>query len=181
MSARDMIPFSAPPLGTISDIELAHIMNGLERVCIFLLSHSENSDDIHLALDAFERLTSTLAVPHPRTIVILHNAIIGMLGSSLEREGKKKSVRGLYIIEYSNKSVKIGCSSFFQERLRQLSTQGGFTVERNEFFPCQDMFKAEAQAHAEFKNRRLGGEFFELDYDQVLPRLIDLVKGFDHE
>lgn len=157
---------------------ILNFLNDLERVCASALADGATADDLHRALDEFDRLIAGFATPHPRAIALLHGALISLLGSAIERDGLRPVSPGIYAIEYSNKSVKIGCSNFFEDRLQQLSTQGGIVAVRSSFFPCRDLFQAESAAHAEFKAKRLEGEFFDLEYGLVLPCLARIAGKF---
>lgn len=85
----------------------------------------------------------------------------------------------IYVIERRcDGAVKIGRSSCPSGRIFTLSSQGGFEVKRQfESQRCSNPSELEAFLHRTFADRRIGGEWFAIDWSDV----VDVAKGLDYK
>jgi hypothetical protein len=95
-----------------------------------------------------------------------------------ERQKHKPAKNGyVYIMSYTKapdfKHYKIGRSKRPLSRTKYLSTHSAFPNKLLHLIKCEDMAKAEAFFHAKFCKKRLNGEWFELDNNDLA-----YLKGF---
>lgn len=96
--------------------------------------------------------------------------------TSLEvAEMVEKEMQSIYVVEKENGNVKIGISSNVKNRIKTLSSQGGFAV-KNVFYtePCSNAYEIEREAHATLSTERIAGERFLTDFFKAKQIVEDL-------
>lgn len=78
-------------------------------------------------------------------------------------------MKSVYVIESSDKRVKIGISKDPKKRIRSLSTSGGFDVV-NSFISSKTILARECEiaSHNNFSAFRVGGEWFDIDFNEAV-------------
>lgn len=96
--------------------------------------------------------------------------------TSLEvAEMVEKEMQSIYVVEKENGNVKIGVSSNVRNRIKTLSSQGGFVI-KNLFYtePCSNAYEIEKEAHATLSTERIMGEWFSTDFFKAKQIVEDL-------
>lgn len=72
----------------------------------------------------------------------------------------------LYVLEFTNGTVKIGITKEKEKRMRAISSASGMNITRSYFTDKIDNVQnLETKMHRQFKDKRLNGEFFDIDFD----------------
>jgi hypothetical protein len=80
----------------------------------------------------------------------------------------------VYIIK-SDDCVKIGISTDVAKRIRSIRTQSGRNIDRVFVSEsCSNYYSVEAKLHRHFKDKRLHGEWFKVDFESVVHELKSL-------
>lgn len=75
----------------------------------------------------------------------------------------------LYVILMSNGSVKIGIAYDIDRRYSQIKASSGMEIKRHwESELIKDAYKLETKLHKIYKDKRLKGEYFNVDYDEAI-------------
>lgn len=85
----------------------------------------------------------------------------------------------IYILIASENRCKIGCTVNLKNRLKSYSTHSPYKAELLKAFEVSDMTSAEAWLHEKFRDKRLHGEWFNLENKDIewlknLPSLEEL-------
>jgi hypothetical protein len=80
----------------------------------------------------------------------------------------------LYAFKLSDGSVKIGVSKNPEQRIKTLSKQSGKKITAKWYSePLENAFKIEKDLHRSFSKHRLEGEYFQIDFNDVLSVIKD--------
>ncbi len=94
------------------------------------------------------------------------------------RERKPRSTGGyVYLLQSSTGYWKIGRTHSPNNRLRTFNVKLPFEVEYKHLIQTDDMYALENQLHERFKDKRINGEWFTLDSEDV--REICALRGFE--
>lgn len=98
-----------------------------------------------------------------------YNKKFNMRENKIVDENIKKTKDGyVYIIKKNDENiVKIGMSKNYSERTKQISTKLPFEVETVKVFKTKDMYSLEKKLHDFYKEKRLNGEWFELNNEDL--------------
>ncbi len=77
----------------------------------------------------------------------------------------------MYVAEFGEGVVKIGRTSFWSERLPDISTMGAEPLSRWAFAPVAHHNFTEAHLHRKFSGSRTNGEFFKLGFEEAVTAL----------
>jgi predicted GIY-YIG superfamily endonuclease len=85
-----------------------------------------------------------------------------------------KDKKCLYVFKLSDGSVKIGVSKNPEQRMGTLSKQSGKEITTKWYSePLENAFKIEKDLHRSFSKHRLEGEYFQIDFNDVLSVIKD--------
>ena len=89
----------------------------------------------------------------------------------------------VYVLLMENDAVKIGRSEHFKRRMATISTSSGLNVKK--YWHTDKLKKSEAsrietQAHRHFKQERIKGEFFSVDYGTACRYVKGLEQSLRH-
>ncbi len=85
-----------------------------------------------------------------------------------ELKGRLKGNAGhVYLLRSSTGYYKIGRTKYPHDRLATFSVKLPFEVEYEHVILCSDMYKLERDLHNKFADKRVNGEWFELNADDV--------------
>ena len=87
---------------------------------------------------------------------------------------KSPELKCMYILEMSNKTVKIGCTKDFKKRMRNIVTGSGLGVMnwcRSEYISAREAYYIEGTCHKAFDDCRVLGEFFDVDFEKAVTEL----------
>jgi hypothetical protein len=90
---------------------------------------------------------------------------------------KKQSC--VYVLLMSNNTVKIGRSKEFEKRKRTIETSSGLTVLKNyhtELLDFNDACEIENNCHRYYKDNKVKGEFFHIDFEEAKKRVLALLQ-----
>jgi len=82
----------------------------------------------------------------------------------------------LYLVQLSNDTVKIGITVNPRNRLRTIETQSGLLIVANkvlEFGSAGGARKSERRMHTIFRDSRIHGEYFAVDFDVVAEKMVE--------
>lgn len=68
----------------------------------------------------------------------------------------------VYLIRADTGHCKIGCTNNIPKRMNLFAVKLPFKFDLIHYFPCQNMYQAEAELHRVFKDKRTNGEWFNL-------------------
>ena len=89
---------------------------------------------------------------------------------------KRKPQKGyVYLAAADNGTYKIGLSKEPLRRIEKLGVTLPYALEVAHLFPTDDMYTSENILHERFSDKRLDGEWFELDADDV-----ELIKSIEN-
>lgn len=94
--------------------------------------------------------------------------------NSIMEDSKKPSLKNkyLYVLEFSNKTVKIGITKEKEKRMKAISSASGMDITRSYFTEKIDNVQnLETELHRYFKDKRLNGEFFDIDFDVAVSEV----------
>ena len=75
----------------------------------------------------------------------------------------------LYVLEFTNKTIKIGITKEKIKRLKAISSASGMDITRKFFTEkINNVQDLETDLHRFFKSRRLNGEFFDVPFDEAV-------------
>lgn len=78
----------------------------------------------------------------------------------------------LYILEFSNKTVKIGITKEKEKRMKAISSASGMAITRSYITEKIDNVQdLETELHRTFKEKRLNGEFFDIGFEEAVAEL----------
>lgn len=83
----------------------------------------------------------------------------------------------VYLIRADTGHYKIGRTINVPKRMKLFTVKLPFEFEIINYFPCDDMFEAETELHATFKNDRVNGEWFTLSKEDI--ELLNTVSYFE--
>lgn len=85
-----------------------------------------------------------------------------------------KDKKCLYVFKLSDDSIKIGVSKNPEQRMKTLSKQSGKKITTKWYSePLENAFKIEKDLHKSFSKHRLEGEYFQIDFNDVLSAIKD--------
>lgn len=85
-----------------------------------------------------------------------------------------KDKKCLYVFKLSDGSIKIGVSKNPEQRIKTLSKQSGKKITTKWYSePLENAFKIEKDLHSFFSKHRLEGEYFQIDFNDVLSAVKD--------
>ena len=83
--------------------------------------------------------------------------------------------KSIYVLLANDGSVKIGVSNNVEHRKRTLENYTGKTIQEYYYTPlCSNPFEIESSAHNYFKENRIYGEWFDIDYNDACEYVRDL-------
>lgn len=85
--------------------------------------------------------------------------------------GSKPTLKNkyLYVLEFTNGTVKIGITKEKEKRMKAISSASGMDITRSYFTEKIDNVQhLETALHRHFKRNRLNGEFFNIDFDTAV-------------
>lgn len=78
----------------------------------------------------------------------------------------------LYVLEFSNGTVKIGITKEKEKRMKAISSASGMDVTRSYFTEKIDNVQnLETEIHKNFKDKRLNGEFFSVSFEEAVSEV----------
>lgn len=78
----------------------------------------------------------------------------------------------LYVLEFTNKTVKIGITKEKEKRMKAISSASGMNITRKYFTDKIDNVQnLETELHRHFKENRLNGEFFDIDFESAVAEV----------
>ncbi len=82
----------------------------------------------------------------------------------------------VYVVQLEGHDlVKIGSSNNPARRLSQISTQSGLRIKRSYISEVHNNYKwNERRLHKRYKHRRRHGEYFALDFEEVVEKIKSL-------
>ncbi len=84
----------------------------------------------------------------------------------------------LYVLEFTNGTVKIGITKEKERRMQAISSASGMDITRSYFTGKIDNVQSlETELHRHFKDSRLNGEFFNISFDEAVT---EVEKRTDH-
>lgn len=110
----------------------------------------------------------------------LMSGAVELLKNSIMMDLTKPSLKNkyLYVLEFSNKTVKIGITKEKERRMKAISSASGMDITRSYFSEKIDNVQnLETELHRYFKDKRLKGEFFNIDFDVAVS---EVKKRTDH-
>ena len=88
----------------------------------------------------------------------------------VERSAGKGS-KHLYVIQMSNESVKIGIAYDIKRRYSQIKASSGMEIVKHwESEKTINALVFETALHRKYKDKRLKGEYFNIDYDEAVEQ-----------
>lgn len=86
--------------------------------------------------------------------------------------------KSIYILLADDNSVKIGVSNNVKYRMNVLENQTGKTILKYYYTPqCSNSFEIESKMHKIFNNKKIYGEWFDIDYSEAVKELKDIFKN----
>lgn len=83
----------------------------------------------------------------------------------------------LYVLEFTNKTIKIGITKEKEKRMKAISSASGMDITRSYFTEKIDSVQnLETELHRHFKDKRLNGEFFDIDFDVAVEEVKKRIK-----
>ncbi len=85
-----------------------------------------------------------------------------------------ENLKCVYILEFSNNTIKVGCTGAFSRRARQIAMGSGLKVVNwchTKYIPSSRAYAIENLCHKAFENRRIQGEFFSVPFDEARAEL----------
>lgn len=78
----------------------------------------------------------------------------------------------LYVLEFPNGTVKIGITKEKGKRMKAISSASGMDITRSYFTgKIDNVQNLEAELHRHFKDKRLNGEFFDVDFESAVAEV----------
>lgn len=78
----------------------------------------------------------------------------------------------LYVLEFTNGTVKIGITKEKEKRMKAISSASGMDITRSYFTgKINNVQGLETELHRHFKDKRLNGEFFNIDFDDAVAEV----------
>jgi len=143
------------------------LMNELDQVLREYMNNELNKSD---ALKEIKQLKDEMYQFDEPFTDILNAAemfILFMETDFYERKDAASNI--LYVIEFSNNTVKIGVTSNFEKRKKQIEHQSGLIAKKWRLFPDFDNARnSESAAHKYFAAKRLNGEYFSIRFDEAV-------------
>lgn len=102
------------------------------------------------------------------------SAAIELLKNEAMADISKPSLKNkyLYVLEFTNKTVKIGITKEKEKRMKAISSASGMDITRSYFTEKIDNVQnLETELHRYFKDKRLNGEFFDIDFDVAVSEV----------
>jgi len=88
-----------------------------------------------------------------------------ILNNKMEQKDKKS----LYVIEFEDKSVKIGVSKNPEKRIKTIERNSGrIAMKKYISEQVSNSFEIESKLKNKFKNKNIKGEFYNLDFNKVV-------------
>ena len=78
----------------------------------------------------------------------------------------------IYVLEFTNNTVKIGITKEKEKRMRAISSASGMEITRSYFTEKIDRVQdLETDLHRYFKEKRLKGEFFDITFEEAVSEV----------
>lgn len=78
----------------------------------------------------------------------------------------------LYVLEFTNGTVKIGITKEKERRMKAISSASGMNITRSYFTgKIDNVHELETELHRHFKEKRLNGEFFNIGFDEAVAEV----------
>lgn len=148
----------------MSPMEIATHLVRLERLC----EDAYEKDSKELAELVKELGLNPLQDGFPFLFDAIRTQLFWLRG--IERE-KEKAEPGVYVICYGTGAVKIGKTIDFKKRLQALSSSTPHRPSETYFQPTSNHTKVETAMHKHFKEHRMNGEFFRVDFAEAVALL----------
>lgn len=99
---------------------------------------------------------------------------VEFIKSNNEECGKKPTLKDkyLYVLEFSNGTIKIGITKEKEKRMKAISSASGMDILRSYFTEkiC-NVQNLETELHKHFKDKRLNGEFFSITFEEAVAEV----------
>lgn len=102
------------------------------------------------------------------------NAAVELAKANSFKNVEKPSLKNkyLYVLEFSNKTVKIGITKEKEKRMKAISSASGMDITRSYFTgKIENVQELETEIHRHFKENRLNGEFFDVNFDSAVSEV----------
>ena len=102
------------------------------------------------------------------------NAAVELAKANACKNIEKPSIKDkyLYVLEFSNKTVKIGITKEKEKRMKAISSASGMDITRSFFTgKIENVQELETEVHRHFKENRLNGEFFDVDFESAVAEV----------
>ena len=99
---------------------------------------------------------------------------IELMKSVMFKNHAKPSLKNkyLYVLEFTNGTVKIGITKEKEKRMRAISSASGMKITRSYFTEKIDNVQnLETELHRHFKDKRLQGEFFDITFEEAVSEV----------
>lgn len=106
---------------------------------------------------------------------------VELMKNKMFENTKKPSLKNkyLYVLEFTNGTVKIGITKEKERRMKAISSASGMDITRSYFTgKIDNVQNLETELHRYFKDKRLNGEFFNINFDEAVA---EVNKRADHQ
>lgn len=91
-------------------------------------------------------------------------------------QDNSKGNKSIYVIEMSNRSIKIGIACDVERRFKQICSSSGMDILKEYHTPkILNAFEIEQKLHRHFKQKKLHGEYFHIDFDDAVQECIAMI------
>ncbi len=99
---------------------------------------------------------------------------VELMKNKMFENAKKPSLKNkyLYVLEFTNGTVKIGITKEKEKRMKAISSASGMNITRSYFTEIIDRVQdLETELHRHFKDKRLNGEFFSISFEEAVAEV----------
>lgn len=99
---------------------------------------------------------------------------VELMKNKVLENAKKLSLKNkyLYVLEFTNGTVKIGITKEKERRMKAISSASGMDITRSYFTgKIDNVQNLEKELHRHFEEKRLNGEFFNIDFDEAVAEV----------
>lgn len=99
---------------------------------------------------------------------------VELMKNKMFENTKKPSLKNkyLYVLEFTNGTVKIGITKEKERRMKAISSASGMDITRSYFTgKIDNVQNLETELHRHFKDKRLNGEFFNINFDEAVAEV----------
>lgn len=102
------------------------------------------------------------------------SAAVELVKAKALEDVRKPSLKDkyLYALEFTNGTVKIGITKEKEKRMKAISSASGMNITRSYFTEkIEQVQNLETELHRYFKDKRLNGEFFDIDFEEAVTQI----------